>query len=1159
VSIHRVALIYDDRTRPETTGVYCRRALESLVDQVVHFHPDDLAAIPSQGFDLYLNIDDGLSYLLPAGLHPCAWWAIDTHLNFDWCRRKAGDFDLVFAAQRDGAVRLEAEGIMPAHWLPLACDPDIHRRFEVGKVHDLAFVGHIFPGPREELLRLLGRRYPSHFIGNAYFEEMARVYSAARLVFNRSLKNDVNMRVFEGVACGSLLLTNDLAENGQAELFRDGVHLATYREADELLDKAAYYLRQETIRERIAAAGRAEAVERHTYRHRMETVLEWVARGFGACATSGSKARPTFGSSGASASCADRRLTTSGSKARPTRMKPPTDPNYYEFARPEILALVPTSAKQVIDVGCGAGRLGEALKARQPARVVGVELVPTAAERARGRLDEVFVGDIEELDLPFMAESFDCVVCGDVIEHLREPGRFLRRVRDWLDPRGRLIASLPNVRHHSVVRALMDGNWTYEPAGLLDETHLSFFTRRDLLDLFEGAGFRVEELRAVPGPGYDEWQRSGCPGEVRVGRLHIAGLPQEEAEEFFVYQYLVVTRPRTGLDVEASPGACAQPVHGETPARENGLRVAFLGNFEQAWSTEQYAADALERVGHAVHRIHEYGVASAWDVIQRIEQFQADCLLFFKGRIGIDPANAAAVLRPDPSRLVELIRRAPVPAYLWYYDRVHGYDAEPSRLEWMRQVAPLCRVAFITDGGLASTGWANWHVLRQGISRPTVEPMEVPETDRDDLAFIGQLYGARGAELEPVRRAFRVNLITQVFGRALSAVIRRHRIILGPRYPSAPGYWSDRVYVVLGHGGFLLAPEVPGMREEGLVPGVHYAPLGDDPIADIRYWLARPEERARIARQGQELVLGRFTYEHRVRELCAKISETLDRPKSLGIPRPGTNGPSGRPPPLRFRHRRKLGDIIYSMPAVRHLGGGILYLDPTSLDGTEDRAYWRQQFETLIPFLEQQPYVQEVSIHEGEAFDVDLDAYLQTTHGTAGDRVSIAANHFIGLGLQVPDRISPWLVADTLPERYPIVVHRSPRYHGRVDYSFLQDVRDDVYCVGSEEERRPFEAMGARPILTRDVHALAAVIQSCSVFIGNQSLPLALAAGLGKPRMIEEDTRLPNVALGGPEEVLLSDMAGANRVGLGKLLDQAGHRPGSWIRTDGPASNPADG
>jgi len=864
MAIRRVAVIYDDRDRPETTGVYCRRALESLVE-VVHFRPDELATIPREGFDLYLNIDDGMTYHLPDGLSPTAWWAIDTHLNFDWCRQKAKPFDFVFAAQRDGAAQLEAEGIAPTEWLPLACDPDVHRRFDGEKIHDVAFVGNISPGPRADLLGLLHRRFRSMYVGRAYFEEMARIYSAARLVFNRSLKNDVNMRVFEAVACGSLLLTNELVDNGQAELFRDGVHLATYDVPEELLEKAAYYLEHEALRERIAAAGRAEAVAKHTYRHRMQTVLERVGRG---------APRPR------------------GRRADPVNGHTAAVPGYYECARPELLALVPDSAKRVLDVGCGAGRLGEALKARQPARVVGIEVVPEAAERARNRLDEVFIGDVENLELPFGPAAFDCVVCGDVIEHLREPGRFLTRVRDWLDPHGRIVASLHNVRHHSVVTALLEGNWTYESAGLLDETHLSFFTRRDMTDLFERAGFRIEDLRVVPGPGYDEWQRLGCPGEVQIGRLHIADMQPEEAEEFFVYQYLIVAsqseremparengpaRSSFAQHSENGHGPAAPSAPSAIPAK-TALRIAFLGNFEQAWSTEGYAADALERVGHVVHRIHEYGVASAADVLGRIEQFQAGCLLFFKGRIGVDPTDAAAVVRPDPSRLVDVLRRSPVPAYLWYYDRVHGYDAEPSRLEWMRRVAPLCRVAFVTDAGLATTDWANWHVLRQGVSRPTIEMIEVPEQDREDLAFVGQLYGDRWDELVAIRRQFRVNVISNIFGRELSAVIRRHRIILGPSYPSAPGYWSDRVYVVLGHGGFFLAPEVSGMRDEGITPGVHYALLGADPVRDVQDWLARPEERARIARQGQELVLSRFTYEDRVRELCATIAETLTLP-----------------------------------------------------------------------------------------------------------------------------------------------------------------------------------------------------------------------------------------------------------------------------------------
>jgi hypothetical protein len=106
---------------------------------------------------------------------------------------------------------------------------------------------------------------------------MARIYSASRVVFNRSIKDDVNMRVFEAVACGSLLLSNDLTENGQAEFFQDGMHHVTYRDSVGLLQKIADYLAHPYQRERIAAAGRAEALAEHTYRHRMERMLAEAA------------------------------------------------------------------------------------------------------------------------------------------------------------------------------------------------------------------------------------------------------------------------------------------------------------------------------------------------------------------------------------------------------------------------------------------------------------------------------------------------------------------------------------------------------------------------------------------------------------------------------------------------------------------------------------------------------------------------------------------------------------------------------------------------------------------------------------------------------------------------------------------------------------------
>jgi Glycosyl transferases group 1/DUF based on E. rectale Gene description (DUF3880) len=338
--ISHVAIVFDHRPRPETTGDYCLPALQEFV-QVRHFTNYDQA--PDSEFDLYLRIDDGLDFKMPAHLHPSAYWAIDTHLDFDRCLAQARTCDLVFAAQRDGAEALRRAGIRSATWLPLACDSAIHRRHDVPKQYDFSFVGNLFPGPRSELLDRLHRKFSKHFIGNCYFEDMARTYSASRTVFNRSIRSDVNMRVFEAVACGSLLLTNDLADNGQAELFTDGIHLATYRDAENLLDKLAYYLRHDDIRTKIENAGRQEALAKHTYRPRMEQILL----------------------------AAERLPTTIAVTATPpvANAKPQAaaagsgyDPSYFEFDRPELLAMVPTDARDVLDIGCGAGRLGRAIR-----------------------------------------------------------------------------------------------------------------------------------------------------------------------------------------------------------------------------------------------------------------------------------------------------------------------------------------------------------------------------------------------------------------------------------------------------------------------------------------------------------------------------------------------------------------------------------------------------------------------------------------------------------------------------------------------------------------------------------------------------------------------------------------------------------------------------
>lgn len=152
--------------------------------------------------------------------------------------------------------------------------------------------------------------------------------------------------------------------------------------------------------------------------------------------------------------------------------------------------------QRVLDIGCASGDLGRVLKSRG-CNVAGVELDPGAAELAERVLDEVLIGDVGELDLikHFGKESFDVVVFGDVLEHLPDPVAVLRRVLPLLTKPGAVVASIPNVAHGSVRLSLLSGRFDYRPLGLLDSTHLRFFTRGSVHSVFREAGLAPVEMR----------------------------------------------------------------------------------------------------------------------------------------------------------------------------------------------------------------------------------------------------------------------------------------------------------------------------------------------------------------------------------------------------------------------------------------------------------------------------------------------------------------------------------------------------------------------------------------------------------------------------------------------------------------------------------------
>ena len=169
-------------------------------------------------------------------------------------------------------------------------------------------------------------------------------------------------------------------------------------------------------------------------------------------------------------------------------------PEYYSFCRREIIATVPPTCTRVLSVGCGFG-LTEEVLASQGMEVWGIEREPNAAAQAFSRLSKVICEDAEMAAVKCPKGYFDCLIMSDILEHLTDPWSTLSKYRFTLREGGTLIVSLPNVRFVGVVGPLiLGGRWNYEEKGVLDRTHLRFFTRKTATTLVRDAGFSAIEV-----------------------------------------------------------------------------------------------------------------------------------------------------------------------------------------------------------------------------------------------------------------------------------------------------------------------------------------------------------------------------------------------------------------------------------------------------------------------------------------------------------------------------------------------------------------------------------------------------------------------------------------------------------------------------------------
>ena len=216
----------------------------------------------------------------------------------------------------------------------------------------------------------------------------------------------------------------------------------------------------------------------------------------------------------------------------------PADPN---SAWSLIVARVPPG-RRVLEIGCAEGYMSAYLREAKGCAVTGVELSTEAAAVARGRCQSVVVGDVENGALDALPGGFDVLICADVLEHLRHPGRVLRGLQEKLAPHGLALISLPNVAHWDVRRDLLAGRFEYQRSGLLDDTHLRFFTHDSARRLIEQAGLRVIDTYFV-----HRW-----PRQWKYERLYrrwerpLRRLTARYFLRLFGYQFIFAAVPEAG-------------------------------------------------------------------------------------------------------------------------------------------------------------------------------------------------------------------------------------------------------------------------------------------------------------------------------------------------------------------------------------------------------------------------------------------------------------------------------------------------------------------------------------------------------------------------------------------------------------------------------------
>ena len=242
--------------------------------------------------------------------------------------------------------------------------------------------------------------------------------------------------------------------------------------------------------------------------------------------------------------------------------------SYYSGINHDLLGKIPATSSTVLEVGCGSGALGHAYKMINPsAHYLGIELMEEPAKLAEQKLDQVWCLDVEDkaikFNLPEDVESIDVLVYGDVLEHLKDPHKILREHVKWLSQDGVVVACIPNVQYWKVIYNLMQGNWPKNNSGIFDKTHLQWFTRNSIAELFKSVDMNLISLQSRI-PNFEKAKHFTSLLEPSLKQM---GLSTQQFLEGTAPMQYVVTASKSSVDPIYISGLMLKPQVGMNEVR----------------------------------------------------------------------------------------------------------------------------------------------------------------------------------------------------------------------------------------------------------------------------------------------------------------------------------------------------------------------------------------------------------------------------------------------------------------------------------------------------------------------------------------------------------------------------------------------------------------